>query len=270
METAALTNHDYSDFGSFNPADFGVSDTVAELALANIRSGTAVGIAVSGKLASGKDTIAPAVLDVMGAAPVDHLFFAQPLKDELNTVIDIARIRSGFDAVSIVAEVLGIGLDQAGTLLDSLWPDLAEDRSLNAKSRTPGVRQALQYLGTDVRRKQDDDWWVKRSMGRVLESVAQGNNVMLTDCRFPNEVDGSRSVGLFTVRLCVTEDTQAARLFERDGLLPDPDLAAHPSETALDGFQRFHCAVDNNGTVADTVPVVCAEFAQHLDAVAQH
>lgn len=96
----------------------------------------------------------------------------------------------------------------------------------NGKPRT-----LLQWWGTDYRRAQDQDYWVKR----LQETLDRDNPeiALVTDVRFPNEADAIKKLGGYLVK--VTRTTK-----------PDVTVPAHPSENALDGYKGwdFHIKAD--------------------------
>jgi hypothetical protein len=234
----------------------GIDASRLQAAREQLRSSRVWGIAISGKLASGKDTVAALVMDALDADRREHLSWATPLKDELDVVID--ALRQAEDPSSAVQAVCALGLNtaQAQTLVSELWNE--SKQGVDARSRTPRIRWGLQYLGTDVRRAEDPDYWVRRAAANAVESVCEGRSVFFTDCRFPNEVEAARAIGLYTVRLEITAEMQESRLRGRDGLMFDPAAAAHPSETALDGYPGFDLVVDNNGLPVEAVSVIVA------------
>ena len=223
---------------------------VAREAHTNLASGRVVGLAMSGKLASGKDTVAPAALSRLGMQKLAHLYFAQPIKDEMDEMFTVMRqAESQNHAVVTIAQQMDLPYWAAEELVAGLWVPVLSDLTLHARSRTVEVRRALQYLGTDVRRSQDPDFWVKRSLQQALLEMAAGSSVFFTDARFPNEVDAMHRIGFVVVRLEITAETQRKRLAGRDGMVPDQSAVNHPSEVALDNFDNFDVRVSNDGPV---------------------
>jgi hypothetical protein len=247
-----------------NAETFGCSGQEIEDALDAVRSGNVVGLACSGKLASGKDTVTPAVLARLGVQSCDHLFFARPMKAEFDEVLTLLRTSADRNAAAWQIEtVLGIPREHAGNLAERFYEVANADLTLTAYSRTPEIRHGLQYLGTEIRRSMDEDWWVKRSIGDLIRAFASGRSVYYTDCRFPNEALGVAMGGCFVFRLEVTPETQEARLAGRDGLAPDPAALAHPSETSLDNYDGFDLVVSNDGEIEHAIAAVLAGVASH-------
>lgn len=96
------------------------------------------------------------------------------------------------------------------------------------KPTSPAMRELLQKWGTEFRRAQDDDYWVR------LERIALPDvgNFVYTDVRFPNEYQMIRSVGGLVFKI------------ERDGFKGN----GHISESY---WPTFDCdaVIGNNGTV---------------------
>lgn len=93
------------------------------------------------------------------------------------------------------------------------------------------VREALQWYGTDFRRAQDEDYWVKamdRKLVELKERYDDGRSllVVIDDVRFLNEAQFCLGKGLLF------------RLEPYPGWRPGPH-AGHVSETALDHFDGF-------------------------------
>lgn len=276
---------------------YGVDEDLVERARARERD--TLRLAVSGKIAAGKDTVAPLALAEAGVDDVAHVRFAQPLKDELSEIVDeVAAASSLEQAARWVRERFAVPAEQARELAATLWPlvrmhDAAgrgrvlarlrwavavarrrakprrvvaataaawrESRvELTGWSRAPEARVAQQYLGTDVRRAQDELHWIRKALVLVLSAVADGRSVCVTDPRYPNEVEALRAAGFVVVRVDVDPEVQWARLRARDGTDPDPARLYHASETALDEYDAFDARFSNDGELGDTVARVAA------------
>jgi hypothetical protein len=235
----------------------GVPLKTAAAAVENLASGAAVALGVNGWQGSGKDSLAPQALARLGYQDPEHVYFAKALKDEVDHVITAVRMAPSLDAVDTVADVISEAMNvparQAAYVIGLLWVPAHEDSGLTSRHRTPEVRAALQYWGTQVRRRQDRDYWVRKATRPTIEALADGRSVMITDVRFPNEADGLLAVGATVVRIEISRHAQGERLFKRDGIIPDHAALYHESEVALDDFPRFHARVDNNGAEQVTV-----------------
>lgn len=242
--------------------EIGVDPLLAHQAYAHLASGDILLLAVNGKLAAGKDTIAPAVLERLNISNVVHIYYATALKDEVDKAIDIIyNTDSVREAISQISDALSVKLDEAAFVVGSLWTMKSLEQRFNARSRTPEIRSVLQFWGTEVRRSVDPLYWVKKTLISAIEAIASGKSVYATDVRFMNEVEWARKLGFYVVRLEVTPETQKERLLARDGIVADSASLSHPSETNLDGYEGFDLVVDNNGSVDQTVEIIAANLS---------
>ncbi len=136
-----------------------------------------------------------------------------------DAVADVLCSEFGFVRCSFAGPLKRIAREQFG------WDGEKDDRG----------RRLLQVLGTEAGREYDPDIWVKH----LLKEVAPSGCVV-TDCRFPNELDALRGAGFTCLRVW------------RSGVGP---ANAHPSETALDshagGFDLFDGHIYNDGSLED-------------------
>ena len=226
---------------------------VAARAAAMITSGKVTLLGFSGKMASGKDSVADAVMSRLGLADAIHYSFATPLKEEVDVALKLARDGRTSEIMSTLGVHDG---DVGGKFLTLLNDALAVDPTASARTRTPEMRRVLQFWGTEIRRAEDYNYWVNKALHVVLDHAAHGGHVYFTDGRFENEIAGSQEVGFRVVRLEVSPEVQARRLEQRDGLKPDPVSLLHPSEIALDNYTGFDLVVNNEGPFEASVEVI--------------
>lgn len=98
-------------------------------------------------------------------------------------------------------------------------------------------RHLLQYVGTDVVRKRDPNYWVDFVIGIINLFGNEWDYILIPDCRFPNEIDRLRESGIDTYTIRIQRD-------DYDSGLTDEQMN-HPSETALDDFD-FDYVIHNN------------------------
>lgn len=89
-------------------------------------------------------------------------------------------------------------------------------------------RSFLQYIGTDVIRKQDPDYWVNFLRDMLLFFEGSWDYVLIPDLRFPNELTKLREAGFDVLHLKIVRDSQESEL--------TTSQQKHESETAMDGF----------------------------------
>jgi hypothetical protein len=139
-------------------------------------------ILVGGK-GVGKSTIAQYLVD---HSNFTRLSFAGPIKDAVSSIF-------GWDRSMI----------EGATEESRYWREQRDEWWSNMLGRDITPRLMLQEVGTDVFRTHfHSDIWVLSAM-RKLQA---GNNYVIDDCRFPNEVDLIRSSGLLCVVIKVIRE----------------------------------------------------------------
>lgn len=97
-------------------------------------------------------------------------------------------------------------------------------------------RRIMQLAGTEAMQVTfGRDIWCKTLLRRAAASPEV--SILVTDVRFPHEVDAVRRLGGAVIRI------------DRD-IKPENGYEEHVSETALDGFDDWDHTIDNNGTLA--------------------
>jgi hypothetical protein len=85
----------------------------------------------------------------------------------------------------------------------------------------------MQAYGTDYRRAEDVDYWIKAFDSYVAQDLRMGNHLIVHDVRFPNEAAWVLDRGGIMLRLDPF-----------DGWQPG-EFAGHASETSLDEYPFF-------------------------------
>jgi hypothetical protein len=123
---------------------------------------------------------------------------------------------------------------------------------LDMPTLTP--RWVLQYWGTEVCRKAfHDDIWIASLENKLRNSR---DHVVISDCRFPNEISSIKNVGgkIVWVQRGQLPDWYETAIDANQGsnvaLNELKRLKIHASETAWVGTE-FDLVLDNNGTIDD-------------------
>ena len=194
-------------------------------------------IGICGLIGSGKDTIADYLQNI-------HQFrresFAHTLKDAVACVF-------GWDRELIEGRTRQSR--EWREQVDSWWAE-----RLNMPNLTP--RYVLQHWGTEVARKGfHDDIWIA-SLENKLRKIT--DDVVISDCRFPNEIAAIKRAGGIVVRVHRGPEPEWYSIAQAANEHPQPnasstilrDLGIHASETAWIGTQ-FDAVIDNNANGMD-------------------
>lgn len=200
-------------------------------------------IAISGKMATGKSTLARCISREYEA---EKLAIADKLKQigALHTqeaLEDIDKL-----ARDLTEEVVDLcpkkNITDFGKIVIAVVSIFYKYEPVEGKNRA-----LLQALGHDLH-EFEDDLWIKY----LLEKKALlYDSVVIDDVRYPVELDRLRQADYITVRLETDEIEQRRRLLNLYGEVNEEWLN-HPSETLLDNA-RFDIVIDNtNLTVEET------------------
>lgn len=174
-------------------------------------------IAICGFMGSGKDTVARHLIAAHGYNKVS---FAGALKDAVAAIFGWPR-----DAL------------EGETPESRVWRETVDpwwSERLQRPSLTP--RMVLQVVGTDLfRNRFHDDIWIAAVERRLMVDPEQ--KVVITDCRFPNEMALIRRLGgvVWSVSRTASEPAWLPALMEVSKHSRAPELVmrehgAHPSE----------------------------------------
>lgn len=150
----------------------------------------------------------------------------------IQNLSSIIRIYSFADILKrdICMGILGLTYEQCyGTDEEKNTPT-----ELVYQGKTLSGRDVMQLIGTDFFRAVKPNVWPNATLSKILQD--QSEIALITDCRFPNEVDAVKSNGGKVVRL-----TRRLPIEE--------NVEEHISETILDqanyDWQQFDYVVDN-------------------------
>jgi len=162
---------------------------------------------------------------------------AQVGKDTAAAGLDARRIAFA-DNVRALAGRIDPYVNDFGLRLSDAVERLGWD---GAKTEIAEVRRLLQELGGGTRELIGPQIFVQPVMCRVKDYVSDGQNVVITDVRFPNEANAIREAGGILIRI---DRADVPRL-------------DHPTECALDDYDFDH-VVENSGSKHDLCVAVRA------------
>jgi hypothetical protein len=196
-------------------------------------------IGVCGLIGAGKDTMADYLVNI-------HQFrresFANTLKDAVSAVF-------GWDRDLLEGRTRHSR--EWREQVDAWWAD-----RLNMPELTP--RWVLQYWGTEVvRRSFHDDTWIASLENRLRKTT---DDVVISDCRFPNEIGAIKRAGGLVVRVHRGPDPDWYGFAEMINRGPEKNIEWSWAKTQLDKFNihasetawigtAFDAVIDNNSTM---------------------
>lgn len=170
-------------------------------------------------------------------------------------VMVIGRARHGKDTVAGMLRVLDDNFERVA-FADQLKDHLAEALSRSAHDLFPmetsigltkkfflsefkhnkaQYRPMLQWFGTDFVRNFDDEFWIK-ALDKKINKDAEGERHVLTDARFPNEVNHQLQKDYFVIKV--------------ERAVENISESNHASENQIDSLPH-HIVIRNDGSIGD-------------------
>lgn len=180
------------------------------------------------------ETIAEGELNIAGFMGIKLYSFADPLKQFCMDVFGLSREQCyGTD-------------EQKNSLTQLRWEEVPSTESSGGRTGFMTAREVLQYVGTDLIRRMDPDAWARATIASIKRDGYE--LAIITDARFPNEIDAIKAVGGKAVRL-------VRNVAGADG---------HSSETALDDYPLYNyaCVLEN---ASWTIEEQCEKFRPFVD-----
>lgn len=186
-------------------------------------------IALSGKMSSGKDTFADIAVSEFGFKKIS---LASTLKEEVSNFLN------KFGIIYKYENLYGTQADKEEEIKFPPYFDFSnmveEYPFLERMCRGLTFRLLLQLWGTEYRRAQDDDYWVKSYNNKTRDIPL----LICPDLRFKNEFNYFKSIGGLCIRI------------NRDNGFKS-NTSDHLSETDLDNRRDWYYLIENNSTLEE-------------------
>jgi hypothetical protein len=206
-------------------------------------------IGLTGPKACGKDTVADLLRTHCGFIKMG---FADALYAEVSEAfgVEITQLQqreTKEHPMSALAMAKCLGDGFTGRMIN-----LSHERGERLDMHAPrSPRQILQWWGTEYRRSQSQNYWVGMTSARIayFMNARLATRFVLTDCRFPNEVEMVR--GAYGGRIWQVK---------RPGCEVPAD--SHTSETTGESFNP-EAVIDNDNDMRHLRQLVLGEFWAH-------
>ena len=215
-------------------------------------------IVIAGKMGYGKDYVGNLIKN--NFSNIEKISFADSLKEEVEHIINLIRNNSSLEHI---AYEMNVSKDEIKPLYIAMiaFKDINE---LTVKKKNSTIRFMLQYWGTDVRRKNNENYWVQKTVDKILEINKLGNVALITDGRFPNELKGVSELNGITIQLDISKEKQIENLLNRDGILPNKEAFNHPSETSYLEYKDFDLILTED--VLSNNDLILSEIKKTIDS----
>lgn len=240
-------------------------------------------IGINGKISSGKDTVGQ-IIQYLVCESKDTLAPYQKFEDLVKQIQEFGlapisnKIQSGWEIKKFAGKLKEIAALLTGCTIEQL-----EDQEFKKLDVGPDwgmtYRELLQKLGTEAMRNGlHTNVWVNALMAdyhiasnksmdeSFKEQFLTGRseihykfpNWIITDMRFPNELEAIKAKDGITIRVnrnSYPTERDDIKLTQRAETFLSGNIPEHESETALDDA-KFDYVIDNNGTIEDLIQKV--------------
>lgn len=218
-------------------------------------------ILLNGKAGVGKDYIANKLRNAsLRFNEVDYsekIAYGDYLRNELSDVLMFITAGTYTDKL---AHKYDLPIDVLNKLHDENYTDPFD---LSANHKDPRYRKLLQWYGTDVRRKQDKDYWINKLINNsnleLLDKASEAENkkslIIIPDVRFINEYTIPKETFKHVAFYQITdyEDEIDKREHARDAKPMSTKEKQHISEHGLDNFTKFDHVFNRSKNTTDEI-----------------
>lgn len=197
-------------------------------------------ISFSGRKGYGKDFWSEYIVKTY--TNVKKVAFADVLRDEVDKILELIENHKSIEEIAKDINATPKEIEEFISIYNT--SDIKYPK-LNSRSRTNVMLKLLQYWGTEVRRNNyGKDFWINKLYNEVISiGNKQGITFVISDARFPNEVDFIHKMKGLAINIIISDEEQMRRLKARDGFVPDVTQLSHISENGLNGYSNFDLTI---------------------------
>jgi len=203
-------------------------------------------ISISGKPGAAKNYFSSSLMEDLQKRgyTVAIASFAKPLYTELNLFIDRFHELEDLNS-NLINETLSKEFSLSSVEVAKLTALF--DRNLIGERnpewgynrRNENIRKGLDLLGLDIRRNQNENYW----LNKFSHTVPDTDFVIVSDIRFPNEADWVNDHFGVVIRAEINPRWTEANATNEDGFKYSKENLESPLESALDMYENFYATV---------------------------
>lgn len=197
-------------------------------------------ISFSGRKGYGKDFWSNYITETY--TNVKKVAFADVLRDEVDKILELIENHKSIEEIAKDIKATPKEIEEFISIYNT--SDIKYPK-LNSYSRTKVMLNLLQYWGSEVRRNNyDKGYWINKLYNEIISiGNQQGISFVISDARFPNEVDFVHKMKGLAINIIISDEEQMRRLKARDGFIPDFAQLSHISEIGLNGYSNFDLTI---------------------------
>lgn len=210
---------------------------------------TPIVVGIAGKPGSGKNYLASLLQKTIGKKGYtsSETSYAKALKEDITLMLQMFRVGATDEALSFLMRTRP---DEIHSLREILSESI-KTPTTNGWSKNEELRRALQYYGTDVRRAQDDKYWLKK-VAHEVETV-NTDYLFVTDVRFPNEANQVLGFNGVLIHLNLPDEIITRQTIQRDGVNYSSEALTHIAENALKDYNKFTLVLETPTYDVETI-----------------
>ena len=216
-------------------------------------------IALNGKMASGKTTMAEALRDNLNFT---ILSIASSIKKASTILIDntpyLHKYLKEMVKDAQIAEQLYFDIVQR--YHSDFNQEVFEKDSAGAYHKTQPYRELTQMVATVVRKSLGEEVWVKFCIQEAKNQAEDGKSIVIDDLRLPEEKHLFEQNGFAVIRLDITAEVQTERLLRMYGEINE-EQRNHTTEIALDDA-LFDLRIDTSSDDSKIAKQALIQFVQ--------
>jgi len=145
------------------------------------------------------------ISDLFGDKNYEGIFYPCLYKESTDIILNKAySILDKYIKIYNFADILkkNICINILGLSYDQCYGSDEEKNALTnllVDNKPASAREIMQYIGTDIFRKIKSDVWVESTIKQIYKDNPE--IAIITDCRFPNEIEAIKNVGGKIIRL---------------------------------------------------------------------